>query len=112
MKQMKCLMFTGLLVLGTTSTIYGAVSLRVSDGTTTITVADQSLVAPIDASTAAGVVAWTGVVGNWVVAGGTGQGTAILGQGNLDLSFAGTSGASAPSLSLAKPGLRGRFPCN
>jgi hypothetical protein len=70
------------------ATAHAALEMKLSDGTSTVTIADGS---GSDSNPAAGAVTWIGSLGVWLVNVSTGAGSAALGPGQLELNGTNTS---------------------
>ena len=101
----KTLLALAVAAIGTSATVSQAGSLRISDGVTTITVADGGLG---DANTTLGAVTYIGLLGVWAVNVDTGISYPILGsttQPHLDFNFVDVStGAGTLTLMFSEVG--------
>ena len=88
-----------------------SIQLRVTDGTTSVTISDNG---PGDAAgMLTGAISWTGSVGAWNLVVDVGTGSAVLGPGHMDLTYNATSTSgtgSALTMILSQTGTTPSFP--
>ena len=91
-----------ILTAGVHSASAETVSLRVSSGAFSCTLADNGLAASggctgSDSVNTLGAISWSTSIGDWGLTANTGVGSALLGAGSLDLAFVGLHSSPAPS---------------
>ncbi len=78
-----------------------ALILQLSDGSTTVTIPDQQVIAPADSNPMVGVVTFIGPVGNWNVNVSTGTGNPVFpDQGHLDLNTLNVNSSGSGTLDI------------
>ncbi len=98
------------LMVGVQGALAETIQMRVTDGTTSVTIADNGAG---DAAPAIGAISWTGTIGAWNLVVTVGTGSVLLAPGTMDLNYVATStlGASTTlSMIFTQTGSTPSFP--